>query len=58
MIQMVDDARMLELMLGGDQAAFVRMVTRYQGVLVRVARICGEDTTSSESKRSRPDPCG
>jgi RNA polymerase sigma-70 factor (ECF subfamily) len=46
---MVDDALLLDKMLGGDQAAFVEIVTRYQGVLVRVARLyVGSDATAED----------
>jgi RNA polymerase sigma-70 factor (ECF subfamily) len=48
-IPTVNDAQLLEQMLDGDQAAFVQIVTRYQGTLLRVARIyVASDATAED----------
>jgi RNA polymerase sigma-70 factor (ECF subfamily) len=45
----MEDAQLLDKMLGGDQSAFVEIVTRYQSVLVRVARLyVGSDATAED----------
>ena len=45
----MEDAELLAKMLAGDRASFVEIVTRYQSVLVRVARLyVGSDATAED----------
>ncbi len=45
----MEDAQLLDKMLGGDESAFVEIVTRYQSVLVRVAKLyVGSDATAED----------
>ncbi len=47
-VQQVDDAELLENLLGGDESAFTELVRRYHATLVKVARYYVANAASAE----------